>query len=47
VQGFGSVGYWAAKFFAKDGGIVVGIVEHNSAIYNSKGFDVDDVKHYF
>jgi glutamate dehydrogenase (NAD(P)+) len=25
----------------------VGIVEHNSAIYNSRGFDVDDVKHYF
>jgi len=22
-------------------------VEHNSAIYNKKGFDVDDVKHYF
>ena len=47
VQGFGSVGYWASKFFAKDGAKIVGIVEHNSAIYNPDGFDVDDVKNYF
>ena len=46
VQGFGSVGYWASKFFQRDGGKIVGIVEHNSAIYNPKGFDVDDVKQY-
>lgn len=43
VQGFGAVGYWASKFFAKDGGKIVGIIEYNSAIYNENGFDVDDV----
>ena len=44
VQGLGSVGYWAGKFFQNDGGKVVGIVEHNSAIYNPRGLDVDEVK---
>jgi len=44
VQGFGAVGYWASKFFQKDGGKIVGIVEYNSAIYNEEGFDVDDVR---
>lgn len=46
VQGFGSVGYWASKFFTADGGKVTSIVEYNSAIHNPKGFDVDDVKQY-
>jgi glutamate dehydrogenase (NAD(P)+) len=44
VQGFGAVGYWAAKFLQKDGGIIVGVVEYNSAIYNETGLDVDDVR---
>jgi glutamate dehydrogenase (NAD(P)+) len=47
MQGFGNVGYWAAKFFHQDGGKITGIVEYNSAIYSSKGFDPDDVKKYF
>lgn len=46
VQGFGSVGYWASKFFHQDGGKITGIVEYNSAIYNPRGFDIDDVKEY-
>lgn len=41
VQGFGAVGYWAAKFLQKDGAKIVGIVEYNSAVYNPKGVDVD------
>lgn len=47
IQGFGNVGYWAAKFFHDDGGIITGIVEYNSAIYSSKGFNPDEVKNYF
>lgn len=47
VQGFGNVGYWASKFFHKDGGRITGIVEYNSAIYNPDGFDPDDAKKYF
>ena len=44
VQGLGNVGYWAAKFLQQDGAKIIGIIEYNSAIFNSKGFDVDAVK---
>ena len=47
IQGLGSVGYWSGKFFQQDGAKIVGIIEFNSAIYNPKGLDVDDVKQYF
>lgn len=47
VQGFGAVGYWAAKFLEKDGAKIVGIIEYNSAIYNPKGLDVDAVRNHF
>jgi glutamate dehydrogenase (NAD(P)+) len=47
MQGFGNVGYWAAKFFQGDGGVIHTIVEYNSAIHNPAGFNVDDVKKYF
>ena len=47
VQGFGNVGYWASKFFNDDGGKITTIVEYNSAIHSSKGFNPDDVKKYF
>lgn len=46
VQGFGNVGYWAAKFLEKDGGIITCIIERDAAIYNSKGLDVQAVKDY-
>jgi glutamate dehydrogenase/leucine dehydrogenase len=44
VQGFGNVGYWAAKFLDADGGKITTIIEYNSAIHNPKGFNPDDVK---
>lgn len=46
IQGFGNVGYWAAKFFSADGVRVIGIVEYNSAVYNEDGFDIEDLKQY-
>lgn len=46
VQGLGAVGYWASKFFQRDGGKIVGIVEYNSAIYSPQGIDVDAAKMY-
>lgn len=46
IQGFGNVGYWAAKFVHQDGAKIHGIIEYNSAIYSSKGFDPNDVKRY-
>lgn len=47
MQGFGNVGYWAAKFFHGDGAKITTIVEYNSAIHNPEGFDPDHVKQYF
>lgn len=46
IQGFGNVGYHAARYFQAEGAKIVGIVEYNSAIYNSSGIDVDDAKLY-
>jgi glutamate dehydrogenase (NAD(P)+) len=44
VQGFGNVGYHAALYFEQFGGKVVGVVEHNSAVYNPAGMDVKALK---
>lgn len=43
VQGLGNVGYHAAKFLQEAGCIIIGLAEYEGAIYNPKGFDVDDV----
>lgn len=43
VQGFGNVGYHAAKFLAEDGAKITGIVEHDHAIFASEGLDVEAV----
>lgn len=43
VQGLGNVGYYAAKFLQEAGCVIVGLAEYEGAIYNTKGFDVDDV----
>jgi glutamate dehydrogenase (NAD(P)+) len=43
VQGFGNVGSWSAKFLAQGGARVVGIIEYNSAVYNSNGLDIDSL----
>jgi len=44
TQGFGNVGYHAALYFEQFGGKVVGVVEHNSAVYNPAGMDVKALK---
>ena len=43
VQGFGNVGYHAAKFLQEGGAVIVGIAEFNGAIHNPKGLDVEKV----
>jgi glutamate dehydrogenase (NAD(P)+) len=43
VQGFGNVGYYAAKFCQEGGGVIVGIAVPEGAIYNPKGLDADAV----
>jgi glutamate dehydrogenase (NAD(P)+) len=43
VQGFGNVGFYAAKFLMESGALIVGIAEMEGAVYNSKGLDVEKV----
>ena len=43
VQGLGNVGYHTAKFFQDAGAIIVGLSEHDGAICNNEGLDVDAV----
>lgn len=47
VQGFGNVGYHAAKFLAEDGCIIVGVAERDGAIVNSRGINVDELAAHF
>ena len=46
VQGFGNVGYHAAKFLQEGGALIVGIAEQTGAIHNPKGLDVEKVFSY-
>ena len=48
IQGFGNVGYHAAKFISEDNEIkLIGIGEYNGAIYNQEGINVEHAKKYF
>lgn len=47
VQGFGNVGYHAAKFLAEDGCLIVGIAERDGAITNPDGIDVEALAAHF
>jgi glutamate dehydrogenase (NAD(P)+) len=44
VQGFGNVGYHAAKFLQEGGATIVGIIEWDGAVVNPKGIDVESLK---
>ena len=46
VQGFGNVGYFAAKFFTEFGCKVIGVVEYNGAVFNPDGLNIDKLKEY-
>jgi glutamate dehydrogenase (NAD(P)+) len=43
VQGLGNVGYFAAKFIAEGGGVLVGLIEREGAIANPDGLDLEAV----
>jgi glutamate dehydrogenase (NAD(P)+) len=40
IQGFGNVGYWAARLIAEDGYLIIGVSGVDGGIYNSKGLDI-------
>ncbi|KAF9431773.1 glutamate dehydrogenase [Entomortierella beljakovae] len=41
VQGFGNVGFWAAKFFSNNGAKIIGIGEHDVSAYDPNGLDIE------
>ncbi|OZJ02616.1 Glutamate dehydrogenase, mitochondrial [Bifiguratus adelaidae] len=43
IQGFGNVGYWAAKFFENNGAKIVGIGERDCSVYNPEGINVQEI----
>jgi glutamate dehydrogenase (NAD(P)+) len=47
VQGLGNVGYHAAKFLSEeDGAVITGIIEHDGALFNPAGLDVEAVRNW-
>ncbi len=47
VQGFGNVGYHAAKFIQEGGGTITAVIEWDGAVYNPQGIDVEDLARHF
>lgn len=47
VQGFGNVGYHAARILESEGeALIIGIAEFEGALYNPKGIDIEKLKKY-
>jgi len=46
IQGFGNVGYWAARLFAEQGGRIVATSDVTGAIRNPEGLDVAALKRH-
>lgn len=46
VQGFGAVGFNTAKYFVEAGGILVGVQLRDGYVYNSKGFNPEQLKEF-
>ena len=48
VQGLGNVGYHAAKFLQEEDGCkICCVMEHNGAILNADGLDIEKIKQYY
>lgn len=46
IQGFGAVGYYAAKYMQAYGAKIVGIAEQDGSIYDPNGIDPEDLHAY-
>lgn len=47
VQGLGNVGYHASKFLSEeDGAKIIGIIEHDGALLDEDGLDIEAVRHW-
>ena len=43
IQGFGNVGYWAARLIANDGFIIIGVSGVDGGVYNPKGLHIENL----
>ena len=43
IQGFGNVGYWAARLISDGGFLIIGISGVDGGVYNPEGLDVDSL----
>merc|ERR1712071_1126 len=46
VQGFGNVGFHAARYFKRAGAKVVGVIEYNCSLWNEDGIEPEDLDNY-
>ncbi len=46
IQGFGNVGYHAAKYLYEAGALVISVSTHEGAVLDPRGLDVEDVHRY-
>ncbi len=46
IQGFGNVGSFTGKYIQELGGTIVAVADHTGGIYNSKGFNADELAEY-
>jgi glutamate dehydrogenase (NAD(P)+) len=47
IQGFGNVGYHAARLLDQRGAIIIGITERKSGIYDDQGIDIEQAGLYY
>lgn len=47
IQGYGNVGFYAARYFNRAGAKVTGICEYNGCIMNPDGLDIAALEEYF
>jgi glutamate dehydrogenase (NAD(P)+) len=47
IQGFGNVGFHAARLLEERGAILIAITEKDGGIYNTKGIDVEELGRYY
>lgn len=43
IQGFGNVGYWAARLISEGGYLIIGVSGVDGGVYNPKGLDIDNL----
>ena len=46
LQGFGNVGSFTAKYISELGGKIVAVADHTAGLYNSQGFDIEELSKY-